>query len=179
MNKILGSWSGMRKYLEREMLSESLQGRVRYGCTAYVGMDSCRIFEIYIDGEPIKRFSWETVNSYFIDEGYTNNKNPYGTGEYWTEFWPLLEKYPITDRTEYTDEEFCNALEKYRNQDIQESLHSNNPLIRMFAILDRRVGKRSLTKLKSEFDKQPKWLQQIYLLRLGAELNECILHPKL
>ena len=171
MSKILGSLSGMRKYLEEEMLAESLQGRVRYGCTAYVGMDGCRIFEICIDGKQIKRFSWETVNSYFIDNGYTSNKSPRGTAEYWAEFWPLLDKYPITDRTEYTDEEFCSALEQYRRQDIQENLQSNNPLIRMFAILDRRVGKRTLTKLESELDKQPKWLRQIYLLRIEAELN--------
>lgn len=170
MGKILGSWSGMRKYLEQEMLAESLQKRVRYGCTTYAGMDDCHIFEICIDGKQIKRFSLETVNSYFIDNGYTVNKHPNGIGEYWAEFWPLLDKHPITDRTEYTDEEFCVALEKYRNQDIQESLYSNNPLIRMFAILDRRVGKRTLIKLKNEFDNQPQWLQQIYLLRFDAEL---------
>ena len=33
MGKILGSWSGMRKYLEQEMLASVLHGRVRYGCT--------------------------------------------------------------------------------------------------------------------------------------------------
>lgn len=170
MAKILGSWSGMRKYLDQEMLAQSLRGRVRYGCTTYVGMDGCHIFEICIDGKQMKRFSWETVNSYFIDNGYTSNQNPSGIREYWTEFWPLLDKYPITNRTEYTDGEFCNALAKYQNQDIQESLRSNNSLIRMFAILDRRVGKRTLTKLKSEFEDQPQWLQQIYLIRFTAEL---------
>lgn len=171
MSKILGSWSGMRKYLEQEMIAESLRGRIRYVCTSYDGMDGCNIFGIFIDGKQVKRFSWETVNSYFIDNGYTSNKNPSGIGEYWAEFWLLLDKYPITDRTEYTDEEFCNALKQYRHQDIQENLHSNNPLIRMFAILDRRVGKRTLAKLKYELEKQPKWLKQIYLLRIEAELN--------
>ena len=123
MRKILGSWSGMRKYLEQDMLAESLLGRVRYGCTTYVGMDGCRIFEICIDKEQIKRFSWETVNSYFIDSGYTSNKNPSGISEYWAEFWFLLDKYPMTDRTEYTDEDFCGALETYRNQEIKESIY--------------------------------------------------------
>ena len=61
MGKALGSWSGMRKYLEQEMLAESLKDRIRYGCTAYVGMDGCRIFELVIDNEQIKRFSWETA----------------------------------------------------------------------------------------------------------------------
>lgn len=169
MGKALGSWSGMRKYLEQEMLAESLKDRIRYGCTAYVGMDGCHIFEVCIDGEQIKRFSWETVNTYFIDNGFTSNKNPSGIGEYWAEFWSLLDKYPITDRTEYTDEEFCAALEKYRNQDIQESLRSNNPIIRMFAILDRRVGKRALIKVKGAIEEQPIWLRRFYRLRLTAE----------
>lgn len=169
MGKILGSWSGMRKYLEQEMTAESLRGRVRYGCTSYVGMDGCHIFDICIDGKQLKRFSWETVNSYFMDNGYTSNQNPGSIAAYWAEFRPLLDKHPITERTEYTDEEFCDALEKYRSQDIQESIYADNPLIRMFAILDRRVGKRTLAKLKSELVKQPQWLQQIYLLRFDAE----------
>ncbi len=169
MGKILGSWSGMRKYLEEDMLAESLRGRVRYGCTAYVGMDGCHIFEVCIDKEQIKRFSLETVNSYFIDSGYKSNKTPYGIGDYWEDFWTLLDKYPINQRTEYTDEEFCDALEKYRNQDIQESIYSSNPLIRMFAVLDRRVGKRTLIKVKETIMKQPIWLKQFYQLRLVAE----------
>lgn len=169
MGKILGSWSGMRKYLEQEMLAESLSGRVRYGCTSYPSMDGCCIFDLYIDGKQIKQFSWETVNSYFIDNGYTINKNPIGPGEYWAEFLPLLDKIPLTDRTEYTDEEFCYALEKYRNQTIQKSIFSDNPLIRMFAVLDRRVGKRTLSILKDEIASQPQWLQEIYALRLSAD----------
>ena len=169
MSKVLGSWSGMRKYLEQEMLAEVLRGRVRYGCTSYVSMDGCRIFELCIDGKQVKRFSLETVNSFFIDNGNKVNANPSGIDEYWSEFWRLYDKYPITDRTEYTDVEFCNALEKYRNQDIKESIYSNNPLIRMFAVLDRRVGKRTLIKLKDEMIIQPQWLQQIYALRFLAE----------
>lgn len=169
MAKILGSWSGMRKYLEQEMLAESLSGRIRYGCTSYAGMDNCHVFEICVDGTQIKRFSWETVNSYFIEKGYKENITPSGVSEYWEEFWALLEKYPLNERTEYTDGEFCSALEIYRNQDIQESIQSCNPLIRMFAILDRRVGKRTLIKLKETVDNQPQWLQQIWFLRVDAE----------
>lgn len=169
MGKILGSWSGMRKYLEQEMLAESLKGKIRYSCTAYAGMDGCHIFEICIDGRQIKRFSWETVNSYFIDHGYTVNQDPVGIGAYWAEFWALLEKYPMSERSEYTDDEFCSALAKYRNQNILDSIHSENPLVRMFAILDRRVGKRTLTSLKDEIHLQPQWLQQIYMMRFSAD----------
>lgn len=152
------------------MLAESLKGRIRYGCTAYVGMDGCHIFEVCIDGIQVKRFSWETVNTYFIDNEHTENKSPFSTTEYWSEFWQLLDKYTINERTEFTDEEFCNALEIYRSNDIQESISSQNPLIRMFAVLDRRIGKRTLTKLKTKVSEQPLWLQQFYNLRISAEL---------
>ena len=70
---------------------------------------------------------------------------------------------------EYTDEEFCAALETYRNQDITKSIFSKNPLVRMFAILDRRIGKRTLVKIKETLNEQPDWLKKIYQLRLDAE----------
>ena len=169
MGKILGSWSGMRKYLEQEMLADSLKGRIRYGCTTYIGMDGCHIFEVCIDGVQVKRFSWETVNTYFIDNGYTKNPHPIGISEYWTEFWSLLNKYSIDKRTEYTDDEFCEALGAYRNKDIQESINSTNPLVRMFAVLDRRIGKRTLAKISDTINEQPEWLRQFYNLRFEAE----------
>lgn len=82
MSKILGSWGGMRKYLEHEMLAECLQGRIRYGCTTYEGMDDCKVFGIYIDGREVKRFSWETVNTYFINNGLKRDGNSVGETEY-------------------------------------------------------------------------------------------------
>ncbi|MGN0493836.1 MAG: hypothetical protein ACI4F7_09325 [Acutalibacteraceae bacterium] len=169
MSKVLGSWSGMRKYLEQEMLAECLKGRIRYGCTTYVGMDSCKVFEVCIDDRSVKRFSWETVNTYFINNGLKENTNPVGETEYWSEFWQLLDSTPLTSRTEYTDEEFCDALDKYRNQDVRASIRSDNPLIRMFAVLDRRIGKRTLSSIKASVAEQPQWLQQFYRLRMDME----------
>ena len=169
MSKVLGSWSGMRKYLEKEILAESLQGRIRYGCTTYAGMDDCKIFEVCIDGKQVKRFSWETVNSYFIDNNLKANSNPKGKMEYWDEFHTLLDDIPLTSRTEYTDGEFCEALNQYRNQNVQTSIFSDNPLVRMFAVLDRRIGKRTLMNIKDTLSAQPQWLKQFYNLRLNAE----------
>ncbi len=169
MEKILGSWSGMRKYLESEMLADSLRGRVRYNCTSYVGMDGCRIFEIYIDGKLAKRFSWETVNTYFIENGYKEKSSPKGTQEYWEGFWPLIHSVPPELRPEHTDNEFCDALDNYRNQSISASINSWDPLERMFAVLDRRVGKRTLAGLKKSLDEQPEWLKAFYLLRFDSE----------
>ena len=56
-------------------------------------------------------------------------------------------------------------------KDIQAGITSPNPLVRMFAILDRRLGKRTLIKIKEEINTQPQWLQELYILRLKAELK--------
>lgn len=111
----------------------------------------------------------EAVNTYFINCGYTQSRNVRGESEYWAEFWSLLDTYSIEQRTEYTDEEFCEALEQYRNQDIQTSILSKNPLVRMFAIVDRRIGKGTLQKVKETIDEQPEWLRRFYMLRLSSE----------
>lgn len=81
----------------------------------------------------------------------------------------MLDKHPISGRTEYTDNEFCDALEQYRNQEIQVSISSSNPLVKMFAILDRRIGKRTLNRLREEIDAQPLWLRELYKIRMEAE----------
>ena len=60
-------------------------------------------------------------------------------------------------------------IAKYRNQTIKESINSDNPLERMFAILDRRLGKRTLLSIKETLDEQPNWLQFFYNLRLESE----------
>lgn len=91
MGNILGSWIGMRKYLETEILADSLRGRIRYECTEYVGMDGCRIFKVFADNQVKKKFSWETVNSHFIaDDRFQNGKelkHPITKNEYWTDFF--------------------------------------------------------------------------------------------
>lgn len=75
----------------------------------------------------------------------------------------------MQSRTEYIDEEFCDALATYRNQDIHESINSENSLVRMFAVLDRRIGKRTLQRLRDEAEQQQEWLRYIYQIRIDGE----------
>lgn len=168
MKKALKSWSGMRKYLEKEMLAEPLKGKVRYNCTTYPGMDGCHIFEIFIDNKLFKQFSWETVNTYFVEKNYVEKSRPLTISDYWQGFWDLLDEHPMEMRTEYTDDEFAEALEKYRNSDIQECIQSSNLLVKMFAILDRRIGRRTLDKLAEDIENEADWIQEIYRFRLQA-----------
>ncbi len=155
MGKTNGSWSGMRKYLEEEMLCDSLKGRIRYNCTKHKGMDGTGLFEIYVDGNLIKSFNMFHMSGELFK----------GKDFEWDEFWEEFDK-PMNDRVEFTDSEFATALKEYRNADIISSLESENPIVRMFAILDRRVGKRTLEKIKNTICDQPEWLQYFYKLRI-------------
>lgn len=160
MSKILGSWSGMRKYLEQEMLADSLKGRIQYSCTSYPNMDGKKIFEIRIDGNVHKCFSWETVA--FRNKGLEQQ-------EAWNIFWKEKDTVPVEVKTEFDDEDFCGALKIYRELPIENSISHTNPLVRMFAVTDRRVGKRTLEKLSETAENQPDWLRELYLLRINAE----------
>lgn len=160
--EILGSWSAMRKYLEQDMLAPSLRGRVRYSCAKFPQTDEQGRFGIHIDGEPWKYFSMESIaGSVWDDTKLFDNRL------YWDGYWRVKREIPLSNREEFDDEEFAAALAEYRSMPIGDALNSENPIVRLFAILDRRVGKRTLAK--QCLSAQPSWLQPFYLLRLRGE----------
>ena len=161
MSKATGSWSAVRKVLEQDLLCEALRGRVRYRCTKYPNTDNQGIFEIFVDGKMVKNFSEESVGR--------EARALYG-GKGRAEFWTNMRSHLEDDgRTEFDDQEFAEALRIYRQSDIQAAVSCENPIVRMFAVLDRRLGKRSLERLRDALDEQPDWLRAFYRLRLEAE----------
>lgn len=171
------SWSGTRKKLEQELICDKLKGRVKYFITRYNNAhDESARFAILIDNKEVikgNEFLYYQKYSYIENKLKSDNGIPMRkwNGKYIEneEINKIFEKI-IEKLMEYNGEisewQFHNAIEEYLNQPIEKSINSDNPFIRMFAILDRRVGKRTLNKLKVNIDKEPKWLQQFYLLRL-------------
>ena len=145
------------------MLADSLKGRIRYFCTTYVGMDSCRIFEIRIDDNYKKQFSWDTLYADMGKKGFDDSERT------WSKMRDYVDKNSVEVRDVHICEDFSEALAEYRNQDIKNSIQSDNPIVRMFAILDRRIGKRTLESLKDSLNEQPEWLKPFYLLRFEVE----------
>ncbi len=163
-----GSWSGMRKYLEEDMLAPCLRGRVRYDCTAYPQANySSRMFALWVDGEIVQRFCIEETCRWFVETGRILYEKDDPVAIRWRDFWQMLPQTPPSARDAYTDDEFCNALAVYRRQDVQASLHSDDPIVTMFALLDRRLGQRTWRALRMEG--RPAWLNGIYRLRGSAE----------
>lgn len=69
----------------------------------------------------------------------------------------------------YGQYDFFSALEVYFNSPIEDSLKSNDILMKILCLLDRRVGKRTLRKMKDFISKEHALVQDFYKLRCDAE----------
>lgn len=148
------SWSNLRKVLEEDRLCPSLRGRVQYFMTRYHDAhdDEGRLC-IRVDGK-------EYLNSCFMNIRY---KTPDG-------FWHWRTKEEQIQKGLFDNLDVRKAIEKYVDElTIDDALASDDPLARLFAVLDRRVGKRRLPQLAVAMKDEPEWLRFFYRLRLEAE----------
>ncbi len=86
----------------------------------------------------------------------------------------MKEEMAFTDDTAvqlgvFDQRSFYEAFSIFDNQSIEESLSSENMLVRIFAILDRRVGKRRLEKIRREIDGEEKTFCEFFAIRAAAE----------
>jgi len=158
-------WAEVRKLLEQEFLCDSLKGRVRYFATRYRGAhDQTGRVCVLVDDKEIINMPFE--NEYKIyAEVY---KRWPGSGKSRGQLEPEVRK-DFGEQGLYEAGDFSDALEEFLAKPIANSLQSENLLVRMLAILDRRVGKRTLEKLKDTVGEQPEWLRYFYQLRLESE----------
>lgn len=83
---------------------------------------------------------------------------------------PPRFQYPAELYGFYDEFEFVKSVEVYTDTlSIDEALVHENPIIRMLAVLDRRIGKRRLPEIAAALPDQPEWLRRFYRLRLDAE----------
>ncbi|MBP0967178.1 MAG: HAD family hydrolase [Oscillospiraceae bacterium] len=159
------TWTKMRQKLEQEYLAESLRGRLSYFVTTYHAMhdgDEGRV-ALRLDGAEILKSNFfarmDAQWAHYLDE-----KKDDDDGSAWRK--SALEA--IADGTFY-QRDFYRAFREFDSQSITESLSSENALVRMLALLDRRTGKRTLEKLRGPMRSEPQWLQMIYYIRMEAE----------
>ena len=65
--------------------------------------------------------------------------------------------------------DFISSVTVYLKTDVLSALHSDNYILRVFAYMDRRVGKRTLIKIKNDVEALPEWVKQFYRIRCEAE----------
>ena len=159
------TWSKIRYKLEHEYLAESLRGRLTYFVTAYHAThdkDEGRA-AVRLDG-------CEILKSNFYDRMDAQWKHYYDAEfrQQHENTWRYSALAALHDG-EFYQTDFYRAFAIFDSQPIAESLRAENAIVRMFALLDRRTGKRTLEKLRAEMQQAPDWLQMIYFVRLEAE----------
>lgn len=147
----MATWSAIRDKLENEYLAESLRGHIRYFATTYrESHDQEGRAAIYYDGQEV------------IAGGYYHR-------DFCIEWYPKIETDEVIRKGAFDQASFYAAFHDFDNQSIEESLKSSNLLIRIFALLDRRVGKRRLLAIKEQMPQEPETVQTFYRIRMEAE----------
>jgi len=143
----MATWSGIRKELESEYLAKSLQGHIQYYATTYSrSHDHEGRAAIRYDGKEIIKgcywYNWTKAGQFPKDEKYERR---------------MREENAFMDDTAlklgvFDQRSFYAAFQEFDQQSIEKSLKSENLIVRIFAVLDRRVGKRRLLMMKDTIE---------------------------
>lgn len=160
----MATWSGIRHKLETEYLALSLRGHIQYFATTYSkspdheGRASIR----YNGKEIIKGNYWnQYVKAHLFPKDDTYERR-------------MHESFPFVDNTAlklgvFDQRCFYRAFEKFDNQSIDKSLVSDNLIVRIFVVLDRRIGKRRLISMRDFMEEEPPVFQEFYAIRIHHE----------
>lgn len=132
-------WSKIKKQLE-SLICDSLKDRVEFFCSNYRMHDGIGRAYITVDGN-------EVYNMCTLKRDY----------------------YHQLKEGVYSQVEFLDAAREYLTNSIEISLKSDNTIIKILAILDRRTGKRTLENLKATILNDEDIVQYFYRLRCDAE----------
>lgn len=157
------SWSYLNKKLQ-SLLCDELRGRITYFLTSYHKVhNSYGRACVRLDGREIVSFDW--INMYRQESDfYAEWKKSGKSLEEFGEAPPdLLNKWD--ENCTYCEADFLSAATAFLNMPINQALQSDNSIIKMLAIMDRRTGKRTLQTLTPP--KSPTWLPQFYELRVN------------
>lgn len=157
-------WSKIRYKLENEYLAGSLKGHIRYFATSY---SKCPDHEgrasILLDGKEIIEGSyygrWKNYHLLPKDENFHKR---------------ISYEFPIMDDValqfgQFDQREFYIAFYEFDNQSIEKSLSSENFIVRIFALLDRRTGKRRLSAIKENLHNEGVVFRTFFNIRAEAE----------
>lgn len=161
---IMSTWSGIRNKLENNYLADSLRGHIQYYATSYSrSPDHEGRAAIRYDGKEIIKGcywnNWSKAHLFPKDDTYEKR---------------MQMEMAFMDDTAiklgiFNQRSFYVAFEEFDNQSIEKSLVSDNLLVRIFAILDRRVGKRRLKFMKDTIINEPEIFREFYAIRANAE----------
>lgn len=156
------SWSNLKKQMN-DLLCDSLKETITYFYTSYHAVHNAYgRATINYNKKEMAAFSW--VEMYKQDNDASQQLEE---GKEYSYDKMLRDKWmPACTLCEAN---FIDSLTVFLKTDISVSLYSDNYLLRIFAYMDRRVGKRTLVKIKDGIEKLPEWVKQFYRIRCEAD----------
>lgn len=188
-------WSKLKKQLE-DYISPCLKGRVEFWITnyrkapdhmgrAYITVDGKEVVNMCTIKKEIAVFNAEkelkkSENIYFEQDDFKQDR-----------IYELLRKEgfsedilsqiarnrsindmankKVEEQDIFSQHDFLEAIERFLNFTIEESLKSDNSIVKALALIDRRVGKRTLNRLKESIKDESEFVRYFYRLRCEAE----------
>lgn len=138
-------WSKMKKKMENEFLHEQVKNKLEFHFDRYRQSHDqhSAVVRVVYKGETV--FKGNNLKEYLTYVNYSNKIRKETNCEVSeADNLAIAQMYNegIVSQMEFTD-----AMFDYFNLSIEEALHHENPLIRSFALLDKRVGQRRLEKM--------------------------------
>lgn len=155
------SWAGLNKQLS-DLLCDEMKGHVSYFLTRYHKVhNSYGRAAIRLDNRELICFSW--IEMYNQEKDVSEALEETGIWDY----YDLNLKSKWDENGTYSDMNFLLAATSFLQMPIEQALYSDNFIVRIFAIFDRRVGNRTLQKIKKDgiYQSYPDWVKQFYQLR--------------
>ena len=169
-------WSKTRKALN-DRLADCLKNRVNYNfmvytSTPYKWCTEMPVFYIHVDKK-----TWFASNPMFYSAAgeYMNEHMNYDLSgdEYWQEYYAKDRDaglYAIRETGMVDIYKLMSRIHIYINEiNIHDAINGDDYFYRMLAIMDRRIGKRSIKKLLDNIENEPLWIKKYIYLRAGAE----------
>ena len=160
-------WSKLRTTI-KSLICEELRGRVDFHVSRYHdrGSARARIGAITVDAKPVLGLSYDRFcresDGWFASlrrgEKWGSWAGPSSAETEWSEY----QKDEI-----HAPQQFGDAMRAYLDMPVEQALASANPFIRALAIIDRRVGRRTIEGLKIG-EAGHSLVREFYRLRMQA-----------
>lgn len=156
------SWSNLKSQMN-DLLCDSLKNKISYFYTSYHEVHNAYgRATINFEKKEMAAFSWVEMyeQEYEMSQLYQEGKKS-SCAE--------MEKKKWMPEGKLCEIDFINSITIYLKTDVTSSLSSDNYLLRVFAYMDRRVGKRTLVRIKDDVENLPEWVKRFYRIRCEAD----------
>jgi len=156
------SWSKLKKQMH-DLLCDSLKNKISYFYTSYH-----EVHDVY--GRATINYCKKEIVAFLWVQAYEQERDVTDLVSKGKDFsYEKLEKEKWMPECKLCEGDFTSSLTAYLNTDVASAIESENYILRVLAYMDRRIGKRTLIKIRDDVEALPAWVKQFYYIRCEAE----------